>query len=55
MWLTAVDPARVRRSRAYARIPQTPGDAHRVTLDEGLVATSEPDLDVVALVRALEA
>jgi len=31
------------------------GDEHRVPLDEGLVATSEPDLDVVALVRALEA
>ena len=31
------------------------GDAQRVTLNEGLVASPEPTLDVVALDRALEA
>jgi RNA polymerase sigma-70 factor (ECF subfamily) len=40
------------RSRGYRK---RGGDAQRVTLNEGLVASSEPTLDVVALDRALEA
>ena len=43
-----VDHARV---RGYGK---RGGDVQRVTLNEGLVATPEPDLDVVALDRALE-
>jgi RNA polymerase sigma factor (TIGR02999 family) len=39
------------RSRGYRK---RGGDAQRVTLNEGLVASSGPDLDVVALDRALE-
>jgi len=40
------------RSRGYQK---RGGGAERLTLDEGLVATPEPALDVVALDRALEA
>ena len=40
------------RARGYRK---RGGDAHRVTLDEGLVAVPELALDVVALDRALEA
>jgi RNA polymerase sigma factor (TIGR02999 family) len=40
------------RARGYRK---RGGDAHRVTLDEGLVAVPERALDVVALDRALEA
>jgi len=40
------------RSRGYRK---RGGGAQRVTLDEGLIVSPEPDLDVVALDRALEA
>jgi RNA polymerase sigma factor (TIGR02999 family) len=40
------------RARGYRK---RGGGACRVTLDEGLVASPEPQLDVVALDRALEA
>jgi RNA polymerase sigma factor (TIGR02999 family) len=40
------------RARGYRK---RGGDVQRVTLDEGLVASPEPRLDVVALDRALEA
>jgi RNA polymerase sigma factor (TIGR02999 family) len=40
------------RSRAYLK---RGGGAERVTLDEGLIVSPEPALDVVALDRALEA
>jgi RNA polymerase sigma factor (TIGR02999 family) len=40
------------RSRGYVK---RGGGARRVTLDEGLVSSGEPALDVVALDRALEA
>ena len=40
------------RARGYRK---RGGEACRVTLDEGLVASPEPQLDVVALDRALEA
>jgi len=40
------------RSRGYRK---RGGDAQRVTLDEGLVASPEPAVDVVALDRALDA
>ena len=44
-----VDHARARMYRKRG------GDRHRVTLDERLIATPEPSLDVLALDRALEA
>jgi RNA polymerase sigma factor (TIGR02999 family) len=40
------------RSRGYRK---RGGDAERVTLDEGLITSPEPAIDVVALDRALEA
>ncbi len=40
------------RSRGYRK---RGGDAQRVTLDEGLLTSPEPAIDVVALDRALEA
>jgi RNA polymerase sigma factor (TIGR02999 family) len=40
------------RSRGYRK---RGGDAQRVTLDEGLITSPEPAIDVVALDRALEA
>ena len=40
------------RTRGYKK---RGGDAHRVTLEEGLVASPDPALDVVALDGALEA
>ena len=40
------------RARGYRK---RGGGVHRVTLNEGLVASSEPALDVIALDRALEA
>lgn len=40
------------RARGYR---QRGADAHRVTLGEGLIATPERDLDVIALDRALQA
>jgi RNA polymerase sigma factor (TIGR02999 family) len=40
------------RSRGYRK---RGGDAQRVTLDEGLIASPEPTVDVVALDRALDA
>lgn len=47
---------RVLVDHARARGPRKRGgDTYRVALDEGLVATRQPDLNVLALDRALEA